>query len=275
MPIKRKLSTTKSSPTLKGGPKTSDIAARIQPVAELKEPISIAVYGKQGTGKTTLFGSFPTPSLLLDINEKGTDSVSDVRGMDVLRIKSADDLEAAYFYLTENPKKYKSVALDAVSALQALVMAKVRQEEKKGENELLSKRMWGRISGWMNTWLLHYRDLTDLGMHVCFIAHDRVFGGDDEDGSDDAMTPSVGPRLMPSVASTLNGAVGVIGNTFIKEKVVRSNKDKKPRRIPTYSMRVGPHEYYITKIRSPKSREVPSVIENPTFDQVVNIVRGK
>lgn len=272
MPIKR--APSKSTPTRKKSPSTSSIQKMIHPVSKSSFALSAAFYGKQGTGKTTVFGTFPTPSLLIDISEKGTDSVCTVKGMDMISISTADQLEELYYYLIDNPTKYKSVGLDAVTALQALAMAKIRADEKKNEDDTISRRQWGRVSGWMSTWLLHYRDLIDLGINVCFIAHDRTSGGEEEDGADGALAPSIGPRLMPSVAATLNGAVSVLGNTFIREETIRE-KGKKPRKKTEYAMRVGPHEYYVTKIRSPKEVIIPSVIVDPTFDKIIQAMRGK
>ena len=64
---------------------------------------SFLFYGRSGTGKTTLAGTFPTPILILDIGDKGTDSISDIEDCYVWEITEWDDIEIAYYYLKANP----------------------------------------------------------------------------------------------------------------------------------------------------------------------------
>ncbi len=116
-------------------------------------------------------------------------------------------------------------------------------------------------------------------MNVCFIAHDRISGGEDLD-DEEALSPEVGPYIMPSVAKVLNGAVDIIGNTFIREvqKKVKNPKTGKikTKDIPEYCLRVGPHSRYITKFRvdisEGQSSLPPAVIVNPTFDKLKEYV---
>lgn len=241
------------------------IADRIQAVKTLPKTMAMLVYGRSGTGKTTFAGSFPKPALVIDIREKGTDSISNLDGVDVIRLDSWADFEETYWYVAES-KKYKSVIIDQVSSLQDLAMEKALEDEGK---DVMSQRLWGTVSGLMKTWLMNYRDLIDQDINVCFIAHDRTSkegGSDDED----QIEPLVGPRLMPSVAGVLNGAVKVIGSTYIRENFLEDNV-----REVEYRMRLGPHAYYVTKLRNPLGTETPESIINPTFDRIVQLMVGE
>jgi hypothetical protein len=163
--------------------------------------------------------------------------------------------------------------VDQLTQLQALALAKAMKDNKKEPDDQVSKRDFGGAAGLMNTWLLNYRDLIDLGIHVVFLAHDRLSrGGDDEGSGEDQIEPEVGPRVMPSVASFLNGAVKIIGNTFIREQYTIVNKRKV--RSVQYCMRVGPHAYFTTKVRSPVGISTPDSIVNPTFDTLLSIMNG-
>ncbi len=237
--------------------------------------ISALLYGRSGTGKTTVAGTFPTKNLLLDISEMGTDSVMDIDGMDHLEINEWDDFEDIYWDLKDGLLDYSTVTIDAVHSLQQLAIIEAKYQNNKGPNEMVSRRDFGTAAGLLNTWIVNYRDLIKLGIHVVFLCHDRLTEGD-EDEENGMMIPEVGPRVMPSVASTLLGAVNIVGHTFIREQVTKTKKaGSKSQRKVDYCLRLGPHGYYATKIRNPKKFHVPDFIEDPTFDKIVEIVKGK
>ena len=98
--------------------KKESIEDRITPIDKIRGGISALIYGRSGTGKTTLSSSFPTPMLLLDVGERGTDSIADVSGIEVIKINDWEDFEEVYRYIDDNHKKYKTVVIDALHTLQ-------------------------------------------------------------------------------------------------------------------------------------------------------------
>lgn len=243
----------------------------IHPVSQLPQVLSVLTYGRSGTGKTTFASTFPKPILLLDVREKGTDSVSNVPQIDVGEINDWESFEAMYWYLAQEKHKYKTVVVDQITQLQDLAIVKAMKDDGKDPKESISKRNWGQAAGLMKTWLLNYRDLIDTGTHVIFLAHDRVTSGEDDSG-EDQIDPSVGARLMPSVAGFVNGMVKIIGNTFIRETYTIENKRKI--KSVEYAMRIGAHAYFTAKARSPVGHQVPDSIVNPSFDQLVSVMQG-
>ena len=242
----------------------------ITPVGEMPMFLAILAYGRSGTGKTTFLSTFPKPILLLDIREKGTDSIANVEGVQVAKIETFQQLIDVYWYLKRGKHPYKTVGIDQVTALQDLAIAQAKKEDGKDASSPISKRDWGNAAGLLKQWFFNYRDLIDDNMHVAFLGHDRTT--ESEDTEEEQLDPSVGVRLMPSVAGTLYGMVKVIGNTFIREtfKVV----DKRRVREVEYAMRLGPHAYYTTKTRSPVGVTAPNVLVNPTYDKVVAVIKG-
>lgn len=268
------------------GPKApgdyTSLLEKIKDVSEFKPEVKVVLYGKPGTGKTTLGGTFPKPCLLIDVSEKGSDSVRDVKGLKVIRVNDWEDLELLYWMLRDNKAGFKSVIVDTVSYAQTLAIKKVLEEKGKAVEEgkvggwgVMAKKDWGEVSAKLGPWITNMRDLP---LNLVMIAHDRVFNaGDEEDeGSGDRIEPSVGPRLMPSVASTLNAAVGLIGNTFIRERfeTVEVKGKKREKRVVEYCLRVGPHSYYITKVRKPKSVKMPDLIVDPEFTDILELIEG-
>ena len=242
------------------------ILDRISPVKALPKVLSMLVYGRSGTGKTTFGASFPTPALLIDIREKGTDSIADRDGIDVISITTWEELEEVFWFLKsgEGASKYKSVILDQVSSMQDLCMEYAMREEGK---DVMSQRLWGVVSGLMKTWLINYRDLVDQSINVLFIAHDRTTKGDEDSSTEDQIDPSIGPRVMPSVATLLNGAVKVIAQSYVREVFDEDNE-----RVIEFCHRIAPHPYFITKMRNPPGTNIPESVVNPTYDQILSLM---
>jgi phage nucleotide-binding protein len=263
--------------------KTGGIEDNIRPVQDVERTASYAIYGRAGSGKTTLASSFPKPLLLLDIRDKGTDSIADVKGVDVLEIDELEDIEDIYYYLRENPKKYKTVVFDTVTEMQKIVMKHVVlsksknkrkvDEDRVGDWGTMARKDWGDVAGIMNKWIADFRDLP---MEVVFLAQEKVRNEDGDEGDDNQLVPEVGPAVMPSIATTLNAAVNVIGNMFIRMKrssVVKGAK-KSVKEEPVYCLRVGPNPIYTTKLRKPKSAEAPPYVEDPTYKDIIDLVKG-
>jgi len=259
------------SPTQKNNAEFKDITDKIKPVTSLGLTLAALFYGRAGTGKTTVSSTFPKPILHLDIREKGTDSITDVKDIDTLQIDGWDEFEQVYWYLVSDQNPYKTVVIDAVSQLQDFAVESAIAGNGRNDG-IITKREWGTAAGKLKTWIVNYRDLVDKGINVVFIAHDRTNeGGDGEDGE---LTPTVGPRLMPSVASILTACVKLIGNTFVRESHEKQESGKMKRSVE-YCMRIGPHAYYATKVRQPKGSYTPDVIENPDYETLVSIMKGE
>jgi len=269
----------------KGGPLDyKSVVKRITDVNEFPPECIVVLYGRAGTGKTTLAATFPKPVLILDFSEKGTDSVRSIPGIKAIRIESWDEVEQIYWYLKKNPGAFKTVVWDTVSQAQDHRIRRILMDHKKSDQEVggwgtMTKREWGAVSSGLKEWIFNYRDGLN-GMNVVFIAHDGVFTGNDNDEESEdegVIMPEVGPRVMPSVSSSLNAAASIIGNTFIREryKTVLVGKKKKEKREVQYCLRIGPHSIYTTKIRKPKSVLLPDVIEDPDFNKLMSIVKGQ
>lgn len=245
---------------------------------------SFVFYGRSGTGKTTVFSTFPGRKLLLDVKDVGDDSLTGVEDIDVMDINSWDDFEMAYWWVKRNPKKYQSLGIDTMSQLQQLAIKKVLEDkgkdpEKAGEWGSMTKQDWGAVASMMKVWIINLRDLP---MQVGFIAQDRTFNVGEEDEAN-GLDPEVGPGLSPATAKALNAAVHFIGNTFIRRRVARV-KVKKPEKGKSpykevekieYCMRIGPNATYVTKVRKAKVITLPSVVVDPTYDRLMAIMNGE
>lgn len=217
--------------------------------------------------------------LLVDVRDEGTDSVSDIKGVEVLEVESWADIEELPWYLKDNPKKFKTVIIDTITNVQTLRVEDLVGVEVKGKLAgdwgTITKQDWGTIAGSLKKFIT---DMRALDLEVVFLAQDRTFNVGDEETDEGGIDPEVGPRLSPSVASHLCAAVHMVGNTFIRIEDVPV-KDKKTGKTRTvrrreYCIRLGPNPYYITKLRKPKQVNLPDYLANPTFDDIIDLVQG-
>lgn len=258
-------------------------------IADVSYHKSFVLYGRSGSGKTTLASDFPKPILYCNIRDNGTDSIADVDQIKVYEIGDLDDLEELRMWLRRNRKaiakgKYRTLILDTMSQLQELYVEHVaatkekksKLKRKPGEWGSMSKQDWGEVASEMKALII---ELRGLPMNVVFIAQDRTFNFDDDGGeADEQLVPEVGPRLMPSVASVLNAAVTVIGCTFVRRKFYKvksktSNKTTTKEKA-VYCLRVGPSPVFVTKMRKPKKVAIPDFIEDPTYEDIIDVIHG-
>jgi len=241
------------------------------------------IYGRSGTGKTTVSASFPKPVLIIDIKDEGDESVSDMDGVDIAEPQTLEEFEAIYWWLLHNKRgqRYKTVVIDTLTQLQGLVVADVGGRKSKakfagkkppGSWGTMTKGDWGTVGEIMKTQIMNFRGLPS---QTVFIAQEKLVDPDEgnDDGVEDIITPEVGPAVMKSMATLVCSASSFIGHTFIRTRIVKNKLRKK--RIAEYCMRVGPNPVYITKARKPKSIVMPDFVANPTYELISNLAKGK
>jgi len=268
---------TKKPPSKASG----GVLSRAVPVASIKKGLKLLVYGRSKTGKTSLFGTFPKPALLIG-TEDGTGSVADVDGLDFFRCKSTEEFASIVEELPNS--EYKSVGLDTGGGFQDLIVKEVLDLDEvpiqrtygMGSGKFKDGRqMWGAVGMQFKEHVHRLLRLTEtMGIDVMIIAHERNFS---DEGGHELITPTVGAALTPGVAGWLNGASSMIGQTFVREETKSVDmkvgektikQQKKTGRIQ-FCLRVGQHPVYVTGIHSRKRAEdLPEVIVDPNYDKI-------
>lgn len=253
--------------------KKSKLEDRLVDILELDSPTIITLYGRPGTGKTTISCTGPKPLLLIDVKDKGTDSGKreglEPGDITVFELDNFDDIYDIYDYIQDNPDRFKSVVIDHMTALQDFCYDKVMEEEGKSK---MSQGMYGTAGSYMKEVINLYKGLTDLGITPFFNCQDRMESGDGE--GEDQLLPEVGPGLMPSVARTLCAASRVIGHTYQFMNVKKLEGAKVERNIE-FRLRLGPNPYYITKVTRPFGTPCPQFLVDATYKDIIDIVKGK
>jgi phage nucleotide-binding protein len=241
--------------------------------AESESYIKGLLYGKNGTGKTYICGTFPGPRLFLDIRERGLKSVVGAKGDQQKRVVDTFEMfQMAYWYLKAGNHGYETVVLDNITNLQKLIldyaMGKEENWDPNVDKDMPSRREYGYLSQFMQTWIINFRNLP---MNVVFIAQEK--SGDDTDL--ESTEPTVYPQLTTSVKGIIGGAVDFIGNTFIK-LVEEKTENGAILTTPRYCLRLGPSVKFVTKIRLPQTctKTAPSAIANASYAKLKKIMEG-
>lgn len=267
---------------------SQSILERVGPIGfDPNDGIKLLLYGRSGTGKTTLWGTFPKPILALICS--GGDKPGELRTLDTpanrkvidrFVVNDVDDLAQVVAYLNGGmfEREYKTVVLDHCTGFQDMTLGGIIGRKVPAQKSwgLASQQQYGQLSLQCKE---AFRELLGLTCNIVMIAQERNFN---EGGESDLISPTIGAGLTPSLAGWLNTAVDYICNTFIREeieeKAVKAGGRTTTMRRSTgkieYCLRAGPHQTYITKFRMPKGRELPSVVVDPSYDKLISLIRG-
>lgn len=275
-----------------GAVATKGVLSRIRPIGyDDQDFINVMLYGSGGSGKTTLWSTFPKPILAIicsgGLNSGETRSIDTAENravIDQVELQQSTELKElveGYARL----KKYQTFVLDHVSGFCDRVLAEIL-----GMAELPAQKTWGLASqqdyGQMTLQAKEgVKALLGTKANVVIIAQERVFNAhsdDDGRGAELGINPNVGPGTTPSMAGWLNTACDYVAQTYKRGKTV-TRKTKlgtevieKEVRVPgvDYCLRVGASDVYTTKFRVPGGVK-EDVIINPSYEKIAALIKGR
>jgi len=246
--------------------------------------IKINLYGKSGTGKTTLWATFPDP--ILAIICSGSIKPGELRSIDTpdnrkriqtVTIESAGEIQEIVADQKERGK-YATVVLDHATGLQDMTLREVLGIEELPPQSswgIATQQNWGTCALRMKERL---RELLGLDCNVVIVAQEREFN---TDGESELLMPFVSSALSPSVVGWLNPACDYICQTFIRQSTVERTvkiKGKTVNRLVKgkgvdYCLRTAPDPVFTTKFRIPKGSDLPDVIVDASYDKIMQLIR--
>lgn len=226
---------------------------------------SFLFYGKSGTGKTTVAGTFPKP-LFIDINERGTGSVSNKDAI-VAEINSWKEWED----FLSNIDKYKTqtgfetLVIDTIGKLQDVCMEATKKNAKPQIQD------WGNVSGELkNNFMYLIAHAIKNDYYIIFLAHERD-NTEATEGVQEVYNPNICASAMPSVSEWLHASVTLAGHTRIFER-----KDQFGKHLSYhYVLKIGADSLFKTKVRLPKGKDVPSMIDDCDFNKLIALFSEK
>lgn len=242
---------------------------QIKRASDLPLNLSMVVYARPKTGKTRFCATAPDV-LIIDVDEEGTDSTRDDTNPYTARVRTWSEIIELYWFLQSGDHKYKSVAIDTVSAMQTLAMNFVLGDEvardASRDPDQPSQRVYQKVSQLMKTQITNFRNLP---MNVIFTAHTRT--REQGEGEED-ITYITGPNIQPAVSSHLLGAVGLIGYMTKREVRVRVKGTNKKKRVKRVSMLIGPSDRFETGVRYSALKDFDR-IDNPNFMEIMEMIK--
>jgi len=271
--------------------KSGGVIDRIQQGVEFDDSgIKMLLYGRSGTGKTSLWATFPKPILAMICS--GSTGQGELRSLTKDQRKEVHPVTIEHSgeipELVDYAKgKYPTIVLDHGSGLQDLAVKEylgldelpLAYYKVAGTGEswgLVSQQGWGQIAVQMKQ---HFRFILGFEGDVVIIAQERDFG----DSESEFILPSVGAALTPSVTGWLNPACDYIANAFIRPRMVTKTIKKGGKSLTTtklattgdkseFCIRIAPDPVYMTKFRMSGRGGIPDVLINPTYEKLLEII---
>ncbi len=255
---------------------------RVEDIQFEDEGLKVALYGRSGTGKTTLCSTFPKPILWIVCSGGKRSgelrSIKNTKGVKKFELQDTEELPKLCKELQES-NEFKTVILDHATYLQDLRMKEILELDEVAVQKswgMATREDYGQCSQNMKTF---FRYLLDLKANVVIVAQEREFKSGEED---EVMIPFVGTALSPSVTGWLNPSVDYLLQTFIRGKTKRVKKKVGKKTIQKevrvdgveYCLRTGAHEIFMTKFRVPKGHKLPEVVVDPDYNKLMEIIQG-
>jgi hypothetical protein len=248
------------------------VESRVKRASEFDPNQNMLLYGPPDSFKTRTAASAPGV-LVIDCDEKGTDSVRRDIDPRVIRIEFWDEINEIYWYAQSGDHSYESFAVDGVTGLQTLAMNFVLGDEAardaSRDPDMPSRQVYQKVGQLMKTQITNWRNLPYNTIFTA-LARSRDVG---EGGEDSDPVWHTGPNVSPGIASHLEAAVGTIGYMMNRQVMVKKRVHGKIRRRKEVRRRmlVGPQERYTTKDRNGLFGEF---VDAPDLAEMLDIIKN-
>ena len=261
------------TPKAKVPTELSTIESLITDIDDSIEYLTWVIYGKNGTGKTTLLST--ADDMLILAAEDGTLSIrGKAKTAKKLKIDTWDKLEAVYWLLKNGePAKgggirirtaggdftVKYLAIDTVTKLAEVCMRNTVLGDKASDpsRDILKRTLkdWGDSTERMKYWLQQFEELPIQRVWI----FQENSNSDDVDSEEYSIFPAINKGLRTYVLSEAD----IIARTYIAKGELGV----------VYRLSAAPNPKYVTKDRTGLINR--GAINNPDLTKLYNVVFGK
>ena len=256
---------------------------------EFDEYIPICLYGRSGTGKTSLWSTFPGPILVLVCSNAGNfgelksiplNKRREVQQIVVTNAKEIEDCIEGQ----KNTGKFKTVVIDHITGVQDMLLARIIGLESIPEQKswgMATREQYGQCSLQVKGVIRKFLNLSNCNR---VIVAQEVDHSKEDTAESEVLQPFIGAGLTTKLAGWLHSTVDYVCQTFLRKKqtVKESVVNGKPVKIRVktneieYCLRTAPDDVYASKFRMPLGSDpLPSCIVNPTYEKIISLINGE
>lgn len=238
----------------------------VVPASESRPFINMLIYGESGVGKTRLAGSADAvPSmrkvLVVDVEGGSLTLANSYPNVDVVRVKTWEEVQDVYDELYAGNHDYSTVVLDSLTEIQKFNMTEVMKtrmaeafsKDKDFDEDIPDMRAWGKNIEQIRKFVRAYRD---LDMNTIFIALAKT----EKNARSGVLTkePYLSGKLSKEVAAFLD----IVVYMYMKEF------DGENKRL----LLTAATDEYVAKDRT---NRLPMVMEDPTMESIIQFTETK
>lgn len=264
---------------------SSSLLSQVQQLDFSDEGISVALYGRGGTGKTALAGTFPGKILWLICSAsvrpgelRTLDTPAYRKKIEKYMVGDASEVSQICSEL-EGDTKYNTVVLDHITGFMDKVLAEILGVEVLPEQKsfgIATQQDYNQATMKAKAYL---RPFLDLACNRVLIGHERDF---EKEIPREGVTPRVSISVTPALANWIETNCDYVCRTFIMQKQeetqieVAGKKKKTMRDIQgmEYCLRVAPDPIYASRLRIPKEQALllPEYIKDPSYQKLMEVL---
>lgn len=239
--------------------------SQAKPIEQHQQGSLWTIYGKSGSGKTALAGTFPKPILDIIIGDNGAGTIKDVDGIEFIEAENIADIKSILKEL-ETDKKYKTVLLDTFG----LIVNTWIDENAIRKSKRMSQQMWGDLKNDIDDILRICQSLAKK-KNVVLTVHEIL---ETIEGLEEEIIPDARPNMNKGTRTYLEGLSNYgIHTTKIMKTVVASDGTEKE--VPKYAAHIGANPFYWTKLQVNPAIKLPKLLYNPTYEKIMKLAEGE
>ena len=239
------------------------VLSRKKPINKTGQRKLTVIYGQSNTGKTVLSSTFPKPMLYLGIGDEGLAPISNVEGIDVIKLDTAFELKSVFEELLAK-NEYKSIVVDTFS----LYVNVWIHDNIISKNKKMTQQDWGNLKTDTEEIIRLAHKLAENSW-VILTCHEVA---DAFEGLEGEIAPDIRPNISKGARTYLEGMTNLGIHTCRLSKTVE--KEGKEVTLVKYACHLGPNEYYWTKVQTAPTIDVPSRVVNPSYEKLMEILNN-
>lgn len=150
---------------------------KLSDISQKETPLRALIYGPAGSGKTTFAGTFPTPMLIFDFDQK-LKPLYGKPGIDVISYTMDDTKEASKifnqfkrdFKEAKKDPQYKTLVLDSLTSFDTICLRHFVLLAGKGAEDAPTLPVYGEQGNFYSFFLTDLKSVRDK--HILVLAHE-------------------------------------------------------------------------------------------------------